>query len=109
MQHLTIAKSDSDTSGSSDHDPKPKPYTDYQLRQLKEADPFQGTMLNEIFKPIMAMDKLSVLRRDRACFEILLNPCDLKALSREKQSELLAKLNQGTGIADDLPSDDAEM
>jgi hypothetical protein len=46
-------------------------------------------MINEVFKPIMAVDKLSVLRRKWADFEILLQTKDLKVFPKEKREELL--------------------
>ena len=47
-------------------------------------------MLNEIFKPVFAADRLRVLRRQHEFFEILLYPDDLKVLtSKEKRQELL--------------------
>lgn len=38
----------------------------------------------------MAIDKLSIMRRDKQCFEILLHVKDLKALTKERRSELIA-------------------
>ena len=58
-----------------------------------EADPFNKPTLNEIFKPMMAFDKLQTLRKDKALYEIALHPSDLKALGREKRNELLVNLN----------------
>ena len=54
----------------------------------------------------MAVDKLSVLRRERACFEILLKPKDLKVFPRDKRKELLDSLTQPIDAVGDQASDD---
>jgi hypothetical protein len=71
-----------------------------------EADPFANPMLNEIFKPIMALDKLMTLRRERVCYEILLLPKNLKTLSKDRRAELLANLSQPA--VQEVASDDEE-
>ena len=38
----------------------------------------------------MAIDKLSVLRRDKECYEIFLQPKDLKSLTKERRNQLLS-------------------
>ncbi len=43
---------------------------------------------------MMAVDKLSVLRRKHADFEIWLQAKDLKVFPKEKREELLLSLNQ---------------
>jgi len=43
---------------------------------------------------MMAVDKLSVLRRKHADFEICLQAKDLKVFPKEKREELLLSLNQ---------------
>jgi len=63
-------------------------------------------MINDIFKPVMAVDKLSVLRRERACYEILLKPKDLKILQRVKRKELLDSLTLPIDAIGDQASDD---
>ncbi len=53
-------------------------------------DPFHSTTLNDILKPIIAADKLKVLRRVNQSFAILLYESDLKTnLSKEKRIELM--------------------
>ena len=41
--------------------------------------------MNEIFKPIMAGDKLQVLRKDRVKFDIFILPRDLKVFSKDRR------------------------
>jgi hypothetical protein len=49
-------------------------------------DPFHTTTLNEIIKPLMAADKLKVLRRPNENYDILLYESDLKPhISKEKK------------------------
>jgi hypothetical protein len=48
-------------------------------------DPFHTTTLNEIIKPLMAADKLKVLRRPYENYDILLYESDLKLFSKEKK------------------------
>ena len=40
------------------------------------------------------MDKLSVLRRDRQVFEVLLHPKDLKPLNKERRNQLITSLQE---------------
>lgn len=77
------------------------------MRQQLEADPFNKPMLNDIFKPIMALDKLLTLRKERVCFEIALLPKNLKTLSKEKKADLLAGTNQ-PDAAKEADSEDEE-
>lgn len=72
--------------------PEQKSLSSYQARQQAEIDPFCNPMLNDIFKPIMAIDRLSTLRRDKICFDIQLQNKDLKVLTKERRAELNALL-----------------
>ena len=63
-------------------------------------------MINDIFKPMMAVDKLSVLRRERVCYDILLLAKDLKVFPRDKRKELLDQLTQPGDCQDKHASDD---
>ena len=55
-----------------------------------EQDPFSNPFLNDIFKPVMALDRLQVLRRDKSDYEILFYKKDLKPLTKEKREEILS-------------------
>lgn len=46
-------------------------------------------MLNSIFNQIFQYDKLSILRRDKIQFKVLLQPKDLKCLQPERKEELI--------------------
>ena len=54
-----------------------------------QADPFQNPFINDIFKPIMAADKLQVLRKDKECYDIFLLEKDLKVFHKDKRDLLL--------------------
>ena len=49
-----------------------------------------GPFINEIFKPIMAADKLQVLRQAQELFDVFILPKDLRVFSKEKRDAFLA-------------------
>ena len=67
-------------------------------QQVTEQDPFSNPFINEIFKPIMAVDKLQVLRKGKENFDILIKPTDLKVLAKDKREQLLADYNEEDDI-----------
>jgi hypothetical protein len=80
--------------------PDPYPHTS-QMRKLDQNDPFHTTTLNEILKPIIAQDKLKILRRQNEHFQVKLFEHDLKShLPKEKRLELLKNVPE----CDLLPS-----
>lgn len=54
------------------------------------TDPFQNPFINEIFKPILAADKLQVLRNDKEIYDVFILPKDLKVFNKDKRDLLLA-------------------
>lgn len=63
-------------------------------KKLQAQDPFWNPFINDIFKPIMAADKLQILRKDRDQYDILLLPKDLKVFNKDKRDSMLADYNQ---------------
>ena len=54
-----------------------------------EMDPFSNPFINDIFHPIMAADKLQVLRKGKEMYDIFIREDDLKVLAKEKREQLL--------------------
>ena len=52
------------------------------------SDPFHSTTLNDIMKPIIAMDRLKVLRRQYEHYDIALFETDLKVANFSKEKKL---------------------
>ena len=58
-------------------------------KKLLAQDPFNNPFINDIFKPIMAADKLQVLRKDKEKFDVFIMAKDLKVFSKDKRDALL--------------------
>ena len=58
-------------------------------KKLLAQDPFNNPFINEVFKPIMAADKLQVLRKDKERFDVFIMPKDLKVFNKDKRDALL--------------------
>ena len=54
-------------------------------KKLMSQDPFTNPFCNEIFKPIIAADKLQVLRRANEGYDVLILSKDLKVYSKDKR------------------------
>ena len=50
------------------------------------TDPFHTIVLNDIFKPVLAADRLKVLRRENCHLEIDLYEKDIKCLSKDRKT-----------------------
>lgn len=54
------------------------------------TDPFQNPFINEIFKPILAADKLQVLRYEKEIYDVFILPKDLRVFNKDKRDLLLS-------------------
>ena len=84
-------------------------YQNSASRQPTEQDPFSNPFINEIFKPIMAVDKLSVLRKGKENFDILIKPVDLKVLAKDKREQLLTDYNEGEDAMLQLQDEEEQL
>lgn len=60
-----------------------------ERRVRDSTDPFHTIVLNDIFKPVLAADRLKVLRRENCQMEIYLFEKDIKCLSKDRKTQLL--------------------
>ena len=58
-------------------------------KKLLAQDPFNNPFINDVFKPIMAADKLMVLRKDKEKFDVFIMTKDLKVFNKDKRDSLL--------------------
>lgn len=56
----------------------------------------------------MAIDKLSVLRRDKECYEILLLSKDLKSLTKERRNQLISFSEERPSANEELVEQQSE-
>lgn len=63
-------------------------------KRLLAQDPFLNPFINDIFKPIMAADKLCVLRKEKARYDIFMLPKDFKVFNKDKRDVLVTDYDE---------------
>lgn len=58
-------------------------------KKLLAQDPFNNPFINDVFKPIMAADKLCVLRKDKEKFDVFIMAKDLKVFNKDRRDSIL--------------------